>query len=221
MKQKSKNFYNLSTIRRWMSQAYRHACDAGFHNEHRSMKFHSMLVVTELSEAINADRRDRCLPEKTETLFSLKEKIIQGDYNATKTYIDRIKDSVFDELADAVLRLFDLIEYERLMNTYGSEKDDKWHRQAIDTSFSEDRLLYSITQLHGQSFPEQILHIVVIIAGFVSGDRMNRMMLLNSISLAVMHIFAIAEMRNVYLADYIELKLAYNSTRDPLHGKKY
>lgn len=62
-----------------------------------------MLIVSELAEALEADRKNK---QADVDLFQLR--IRQGvDFNtAFETYI---KDSFQDEIADAIIRLFDLV----------------------------------------------------------------------------------------------------------------
>lgn len=95
-------------------ECYKIACDHGFHDEERSERHFLCLVITELSEAVQADRKDR-------------HANVKGYYDSEDIYpyvLDfgtYIKDSVEDELADAAIRILDIAG----MNGDTFEFDDK------------------------------------------------------------------------------------------------
>jgi NTP pyrophosphatase (non-canonical NTP hydrolase) len=78
-------------------RAYKCACDHGFHENKLSNEHYLMLIITEISEAVNADRKNihADIYEYGRCDFSKK---------AFETFI---KDSVEDELADVAIRLLD------------------------------------------------------------------------------------------------------------------
>lgn len=79
-------------------RAYRIACEHGFHDEDKSAEHFLMLVLSEIGEMVEADRKNRCAD-------------IQGYEHSSMSFIRTfetyIKDSTSDELADVVIRLFD------------------------------------------------------------------------------------------------------------------
>lgn len=80
--------------------AYKCACDHGFHDEELSNEHCIMLVITELSESVEADRKNHyCETDKCKRLLSLGKEF---DY----VFCNFIKDTVEDELADTCIRLF-------------------------------------------------------------------------------------------------------------------
>ena len=89
---------NLNELRDW---AYKNAVDHGWHEKDLSDEHFLCLVISELMEAVEADRKGS-----------------HGDIEAFNRYYDRIdfeenferqiKDTVEDELADACIRLLDL-----------------------------------------------------------------------------------------------------------------
>lgn len=86
------------TINEFIREAYQTACEKGFHDEEHSDEHYLMLIITELSEAVEAHRKGRWADWKG------FEK--EGE---TKEAFERyIKDTVEDELADACIRIFDL-----------------------------------------------------------------------------------------------------------------
>jgi len=74
-----------------------------------------MLVVSELAEALEADRKDKRAKEKGLKFLEEKEKDEwDRDFNETPEHFKKmfelyIKDSFEDEIADSFIRLFDLV----------------------------------------------------------------------------------------------------------------
>lgn len=85
----------------------RNAKEKGFWDEERNTGEMLMLIVSEISEAMEADRKDEfCKPEACEIMSVF-------DFNTErKQWVNafelHIKDSFEDELADAMIRIMDL-----------------------------------------------------------------------------------------------------------------
>lgn len=82
--------------------------DRGFYDTPRELGTMLMLVVSELSEAMEADRTrlynncDTLLPDKIPALNS--KKFVQW-------FKDNVKDTFNDEIADAIIRLLDICSF--------------------------------------------------------------------------------------------------------------
>lgn len=76
--------------------------EKGFWSEKPNIAEKLMLIVTEISEAVEADRADRYA--KKESFQSIENKNVPFE---TK-FKDFIKDSFEDEIADSIIRLLDL-----------------------------------------------------------------------------------------------------------------
>ena len=85
-------------------RAYRAACDNGFHDEQKPDAVYKMLIITEIAEAVQADRKG-LHAYKDKFLASLKP----DDDNEmfSMLYEQYIKNSVEDELADIIIRMLD------------------------------------------------------------------------------------------------------------------
>lgn len=98
---------NLNELR---DRAYKTACEHGFHDEELSNEHCLCLVISELMEAVEADRKGRFAKvpvDKKGTIFDERTFHYQNKYFA-ENFETYIKDCVEDELADAVIRLLDL-----------------------------------------------------------------------------------------------------------------
>jgi NTP pyrophosphatase (non-canonical NTP hydrolase) len=84
-------------------RAYKIAKEHGFHEGKESTETALMLVITELAEAVEADRKNH--HADLEYFNDCNLKLDNAFYYRFSTYI---KDSVEDELADTAIRLLDL-----------------------------------------------------------------------------------------------------------------
>ena len=83
-------------------RAFNCACKHGFHETEHSDEHWMMLIMTEISEAVNADRKGQhALVEE----FNRTLKVT--DFGFKNTFERCIKESVEDELADVVIRCLD------------------------------------------------------------------------------------------------------------------
>lgn len=100
-------------INELVRKAHKNAIDKGFYQEKREIGTALMLIVSELSEALEADRNDRranlkayelLLKDSDNLGFSEEE---QDEY-LSQNFKLAIKDTLEDELADAIIRICDL-----------------------------------------------------------------------------------------------------------------
>ena len=98
--------YNADTLNRYAKDFHQRAVAKGFWDEKHSVGHCLMLAFGELHEAIEADRIGKwakLTPEQTEELRGL-----EGAAYA-QAFLRLVKDTVEDEIADAVIRLLDLL----------------------------------------------------------------------------------------------------------------
>lgn len=79
--------------------------DKGFWDDQRSLVELLMLTVSELSEAVEALRKNRRSDIDT---FKRKMSNENNKFEFKKNFEEYVKDSFEDEIADAVIRLFDM-----------------------------------------------------------------------------------------------------------------
>ena len=99
---------NLNELR---DRAYKTACDHGFHDEELSNEHCLCLVISELMEAVEADRKGR-LGKKCKSRFEMDYNrypaLVEEEKRFKCSFEKNVKDTLPDELADAVIRLLDL-----------------------------------------------------------------------------------------------------------------
>lgn len=161
----------------------------GYHNENRSNEHFLMLVITELSEAVEADRkgedgRANMLGFET-CMKNAYNGIVRDDWFRTAYRAD-IKGSVEEELADSVIRLLDLVG----LRGYKDLND----------------LLLVATVSEKKTFTENIFSICknMIYYKYSEPER---------ISYALLNIERLCYMLNIDLWLHVDLKLEYNRVK--------
>jgi len=100
---------NMEMLNELRNRAYKTARDHGFHDEELSDAHSLCLVISELMEAVEADRNDsvaNMIGFET-CMKNAYQGIVRDDW-FLKSYRANIKGCVEEELADAVIRLLDL-----------------------------------------------------------------------------------------------------------------
>lgn len=193
------NKIDLNALR---DRTYKTACEHGFHDKELSDGHFLMLVITELSEAVEADRKGNYCSSKISSterynLFPTKESRFKKEFGAF------VKDTVEDELADAVIRLLDL---------YGLRGID------LDEDVFDESTIHSYFSFYrNKSFTESVFHIVRLLT---SGRGTIKMSAVLPESL-LLEIFGLAKHLGIDLLWHINQKMKYNQLREKMHGKKY
>lgn len=168
-----------------------------------SPQHYLMLVITELSEAVEAHRKNNhaCRESYEEKLYKY------GEAKRDEYFEDYIKDGVEDELADAYIRLLDM------WGAYLNVKVDAFIWRGLSTYMDSIDTFVERAVYH--PFTETILHVVDVLCDARSvGLEM-------AISKALISIEAICQAKDIDLAWHIEEKMRYNESRPRLHGKEY
>ena len=171
----------------------------GFWDEPHLRSHYFVLADGELSEAVEADRIGRwakLTPEQIESLRGL-----EGAAYA-QAFLRLVKDTVEDELADAVIRLADL---------YGRILEDK---PRLQNKRLEDEYVPRAECLAEWPPTKAVYSAKCILFDTAWADN-------SIIRRAVLLIVTYASSIGIDLMTHIELKLKYNATRPALHGKKY
>lgn len=196
------NNINLNTLR---DRAYKTACEHGFHDQELSNEHYFCLVISELMEAVEADRKRKYFKGKImfERDFNTYSALVEENVRYRNAFEKHIKDTVGDELADAVIRLLDLagIRGISLELANGDIEDciEDMAEACKDETFTES--IYSISTL-----PVRYDGI------FDFPTAVNDM---------ILSIFGLAKHLDVDLLWHIEQKMRYNELRPRMHGKKY
>ena len=153
------------------------------------------LIISELMEALEAHRKGKRATGGAAKF--LIEQHAQGIANWPDHFVKLVKDTVEDELADAVIRILD----------------------CHDGVIIEEKDPYSEIP---DNFGESLMWPVLCIAGASQwGDRNIRGNLSEARAIWVNDIEAICRKLNIDLWAHVEAKILYNQTRPAKHGKLY
>lgn len=186
---------NLNKLR---DEAYQNAVEHGWHDEDLSTEHFLCLVISELMEAVQAERKGKHADRiQFENYMSLRER---SDEEFKYAFTHGIKDSVEDELADVCIRIFDLAGL-----------------RGVD--FSKVSLPYAINEKHIKELSKitftKLCYDVIVLTGRYSSSNFPIGVLLADI---LNDIYCISKIKGFDLLWHIEQKMKYNLTRPRMHG---
>lgn len=186
---------NLNEIR---DKAYSCAVSHGWHEENLSNEHFLCLVISELMEAVEADRKEKhANQEQFDYYMSLKERSSDEFMYAFK---HDIKDSVEDELADACIRLLDLAGL-RSVDLGKVDFDElKCSEGFFDWTFTES--------------------IFFLVCNLTNTDSIESHSIDSYLRVALMEIIGFCVKKDIDIFWYIEQKMKYNELRPFMHGGK-
>lgn len=154
-----------------------------------------MLIVCELAEAVEADRAGkRANIDKYDEVSHL-----DWFHEPRKLGFEKwVKDTVEDELADAAIRILDMAEHLGMTVEIAA-------CQGVGSLFMVD-----------SPFAGKVYRIV----RYMPSGRMHESFSIH-LKVVIGSIFAIADSLKIDLLWHMKEKMAYNATREKLHGKKY
>lgn len=179
---------NLNELR---DKAYQCAVAHGWHEENLSDEHFLCLVISELMEAVEADRKGMHANRANFEYCMKQRKRDDGEF--MYAFKQDIKDSVEDELADACIRMLDLAG----LRGYDL---DSFDYEGSDTEDYSD-----------MTFTESMFRICVYVTDNFYRDE--PFILLNEI-------FAFCRDRNIDIFWHIKQKMKYNELRPYKHGDK-
>lgn len=190
-------------------RVYKIACEHGWYNEECPDTAEVMLVITELSEAVNADRKKKYAQRK---MFERESVTTQENPEEHWRYCYRtfIKDTVEDELADTVIRILSFAGHKGISFTEGLFRESGI-RKVVD-GYERARAQNGFLSV---SFPVQIFTLVRELVDLFHEESETYMEQILS------HVFVTAMLRGIDLRWHIEQKLKYNESRPYKHGKTY
>lgn len=187
---------NNEQLKQWAKQIYDIACAHGWHEESKPNELWMALVLSEVAEAIEADRKDRRVTEKQlESFIAITTS--DENYKATDlifkaSFENFIKGTLEEELADVVIRLLDYINM-RWENNYD------WDYSPSDFDIPD-------------SFPVAAWKLV---KNILERGSMN-------VRDSIQYVLEWSEKLGINISQFIEWKMKYNSLRSYKHGgKKY
>jgi NTP pyrophosphatase (non-canonical NTP hydrolase) len=180
-------------------RAYNTAVEHGFHEKEMTDAYYLGLVMSEMGEAINADRKGL----RANVVRFVEDMELGNPFK--ESFEAHIKDSLEDELADVVIRLLDFAG----LRGYELSTDEE-----LD-SF----ILSALEEFKTSGLPGLL---VVLIYALFYNYRFNKLeKCVCRIILIISGCFKKITGRDYDLWWFVEQKMQYNELRPKLNGKKY
>lgn len=183
-------------------QAFESAKNKGFYPG-TGTTFHLMFIIVEMSEVLQADRKDR------HGSIEDYESEIEMGRDIPTAYKNTLEGTVETEFADIAIRILSLLG--SIMNS-----------EEVDLMEDEDLIdEYKLAEfIFGFDLVEDLYRLIEKI-GVCDLDDSPIWYLVKHLQEILVDIFAIAHSNNINLMEHIRLKMKYNETRPYLHGHKY
>jgi hypothetical protein len=199
-------------------ESHQNAKAKGFWDKKRNMKELFMLVVSELAEALEADRSGLHTTAAKEYIETAVNEPSFDGLNYKKWFEETVKDTFQDEWADTPIRLLD----------FAGRKDISIVPEQISwLEFCEIYAGHTETeQWHDGKLPENIgelcfllMRMIIKIADsdFIADSEASNRFLNHLFGI----MYQVAADKGFNLDLHILAKIKYNKTRDYLNGKKY
>ena len=190
------------------NKAYQIAKDHGWHDENHSCEHWTMLILTEVSEAVQADREGKYADlEQFKANFKDMASAFDNDKAFVMSFEMWIKNTLEDELADICIRTLDMAGvYGMNLSVYNPWKDanDESKKPLIE------RFSNSLVSEWGFLFSASLTDAV---EDGISPKDFSDM---------IKSVIMFAKSRRINIEWFIEQKMKYNESRPYRHGgKKY
>lgn len=183
-------------------QAFESAKNKGFY-PCTGTTFQLMFIIVEMSEVLQADRKDR------HGSIEDYESEIEMGRDIPTAYRNTLEGTVESEFADIAIRILSLL---------GSIMDSEKVYLMEDEDLIDEYKLAEF--IFGFDLVEDLYRIIEKI-GVCDLDNSPNWYLVKHLQEILIDIFAIAHSNNINLMEHIRLKMKYNETRPYLHGYKY
>ena len=191
--------YNAETLNRYAKDFHERAVAKGFWDEPRSVGHCLMLAFGELHEAIEADRLGKWAKLDPDTIDTLQR--IEGAIYVQE-FLRLVEGTVGCEIADAVIRLLDLLG---------------WMIESGTPLVGLD----NVRGEFGNTAPPKDLTDALLRVVCSSVLPLSFCSTLEAVLDPIKSLEQLCDHLGIDLMTHIELKLKYNATRPALHGKKY
>lgn len=182
-------------------RAYKTAVAHGFHEDVKPKVYYLGLVMSEMGEAINADRRGWHADTK-----GFEEKVAaEKDFLFDENFVRHIKDTVEDEIADIVIRLLDFAGLKGFkLSIIQEESYDPTHFISCIEKYTLPGFFFALIAALSCASSEHVLGNYICSVIVVLSDCFGKMT---------------GSDKDLWW--FVEKKMAYNELRPMLNGKKY
>lgn len=190
--------------------AFKIADKHGFYNENTEIETELMLIITEMSEAVQADRHNR------HGSIEDFESEIQMGRDIPTAYKNSLEGTVESEFADIAIRILSLLGWMNSKNPIKLKSDS-----ILADEYGIGKIQYKVQNIINKgSIAKDLFRLNGRFSWFVDNESCS-WFVSDTLQDILMRVFAIAHNHNIDLIEHIKLKMKYNESRPYLHGCKY
>ena len=192
------------------NDAYLNAQRHGFYPDNTDITTALMLIITEMAEAVQADRHNR------HGSIEDYESEIQIGRDIHTAYKNTLEGTVESEFADVGIRILSLLGW---MNSKSPIKINS--NSVLSDEYEIAKIQYTIqNKIHRSNIAADLYRLNGKFSSFVDNES-SYWFVSKNLQNILMRTFAIAHNHNIDLMEHIKLKMKYNESRPYLHGCKY
>ena len=197
----TRRIYELETLNKLSKECHQMAIDKGFRDGRRTIGHYMMLAFGEFHEAIKADHLGKWAKITPEQIYELR--VLEG-VAFNQAFLRMVKGTVQDKIADAVIRLFDLLGCVLGDNTLS-------HKEIYAELYAYSSYVGGIKTLSDALWP--ILRDTC--------DLYNKYAFRYAILCAIKYLEQLCNDFGIDMMTHIQLKMKYNEARPCIHRNKY
>lgn len=192
------------------NDAYLNAQRHGFYPDNTDITTALMLIITEMAEAVQADRHNR------HGSIEDYDSEIQMGRDIPTAYKNTLEGTVESEFADVGIRILSLLGW---MNSKSPIKINS--NSVLSDEYEIAKIQYTIqNKIHRSNIATDLYRLNGKFSSFVDNES-SYWFVSKNLQNILMRTFAIAHNHNIDLMEHIKLKMKYNESRPYLHGCKY
>lgn len=189
---------------------FKNAEKHGFYTESTEIETELMLIITEMSEAVQADRHNR------HGSIEDYESEIQMGRDIHTAYKNTIEGTVESEFADIAIRILSLLGWMNSKTPIKLKSDS-----ILADEYGISKIQFKIQNtINKGSIAKDLYRLNGRLSWFVDNESCS-WFVSDTLQDILMRVFAIAHNHNIDLMEHIKLKMKYNESRPYLHGCLY
>lgn len=193
-------------IKEESEQAYKTAKEHGFFDHHIDIATQMMLIVTEMAEAVQADRKNN--RGFIEDLEASKQTM-----TFEEAYKETLEDTVESEFADIAIRILSFLG---------------WENSGYVVEFLDNKQIYHLYNIYKYKFRDKTTDVPRGMFTIISNCMRSSdfyfspsWIIANILQDVLCQVYALALHLDIDLLLHIRLKMQYNKSREYKHGRKY
>ena len=190
--------------------AFENAYKHGFYSESTEIETALMLIITEMSEAVQADRHNR-----HGSIEDYESEIHMG-IDIPTAYKNTLEGTVESEFADIAIRILSLLGWMNRKTPIKLKSDS-----ILADEYGISKIQFKIQNtINKGSIAKDLYRLNGRLSWFVDNESCS-WFVSDTLQDILMRVFAIAHNHNIDLMEHIKLKMQYNESRPYLHGCLY